>query len=155
MSESRTRNHGKPRIVPGLVPSDSRVLNFAFKHLHMGHQWFALSKCSTDFFEALFRQLKFYEEMSVDEFVQDNNKENRHIIPWETTNLPEGFTHLEPNVAGTETARQFCLHELTPHSEHKWRVYGFIDGETFYVVWLDPEHRLEYINKDKKRKGER
>ncbi|MGI9069853.1 MAG: hypothetical protein ACR2JB_00635 [Bryobacteraceae bacterium] len=24
----------------------------------------------------------------------------------------------------------------------QWRVHGFISEDTFYIVWLDPEHKL-------------
>ena len=59
-----------------------------------------------------------------------------HRITWSDTSRPAGFTHLPQQVRDAE-AWQFSI----TVNEHG-RVHGLLIGATFYVIWLDCDHRL-------------
>lgn len=87
-------------------------------------------------------KMKYYEAMAVDHFVQEDEKEKRHTIIWETTDEPDGFPLIDPIDVGTDTAWQFCLYDERGKLHSSWRIHGFLQNTTFYVVWLDPDHQL-------------
>ena len=58
-----------------------------------------------------------------------------HPINWNNANLDSfGIQHASPDL--DEDAWQFAI------SKASGRVHGFFIGDSFYVVWIDPEHRL-------------
>jgi hypothetical protein len=78
--------------------------------------------------------------MPVGEFQDQNNKEHRHVIDFESTTEKDGFIAapgMDPDQLAYLEAWQFGV---CPGQD--WRVHGFIADDTFYVVWLDPLHRL-------------
>ena len=59
-----------------------------------------------------------------------------HPIEWEQTSEKQGFANLNEQ-----------LQSLTPYQFHissneYGRVHGFFLGNVFFVVWLDPKHKL-------------
>jgi len=62
-----------------------------------------------------------------------------HAIDWSKTTRPAGFTHLNLTLREqiADDAWQFSI-----SSNQYGRVHGFIVQSVFYVVWLDPEHKL-------------
>jgi hypothetical protein len=78
--------------------------------------------------------------LTVDDFLDQNNKEHRHKIFFEDTSEKDGFVGapgVDKDQIGYLEAWQFQVCDATD-----WRVHGFILDETFYIVWLDPLHRL-------------
>jgi len=143
LHQKRKRNHSKNRVVaPSSVPEDRRVLNFSFKYLQTDHPRFPIFNCDNGFFTALLEKLKFYEAMSVDDFVQEDFREKRHTIVWANTNEPNGFPNIDPNEIGTDTGWQFCLFGEDGKMHPLWRVHGFVLDRTFFIVWLDCNHCL-------------
>ncbi|OWQ47286.1 hypothetical protein CDL60_12480 [Roseateles noduli] len=59
-----------------------------------------------------------------------------HRHHWHETTEPQGFPRLSGEWDGHE-AWQFQL-SANKHG----RVHGILVDEVFYIVWLDPEHRL-------------
>jgi hypothetical protein len=89
-----------------------------------------------DFLECLHK----FSSWAVDDFCNANNNEHRHPIYFPETNEKEGFVKA-PNIDEEQLkfaeAWQF---EVAPKSNG--RAHGFLIGDTFYLVWLDPCHRL-------------
>ncbi len=84
--------------------------------------------------------MRVYSASSVDEFLDQNNKEHRHLIDFGATSEKDGFVGapgVDEDQLNYAQAWQFGV-----SAKKDWRVHGFVIGDTFYVVWLDPRHRL-------------
>ncbi len=129
----RPKRHRIPKV---RLKENSDTLQFSFKHLDLGNDKYSISKCHRDFWEALARKLNEYSQWPVDQFVDQNYADHRHIIDFRQTTEPAGFWHLDTDQLGYEEPWQFKI------GEHHWRVAGFILNGVFYIVWLDPDHAL-------------
>jgi|SRR5579872_1396148 len=118
-------------------------LRFSFKHLDFNYPKFHPSRCSLQYFLKLFEILQRFSSWTVDDFIDQNNTEHRHIIPFENSSEPDGFQQI-PEI----DAEQLGYHEgwqfgVSPDQrENRWRVHGLLVDDTFYVVWLDQNHQL-------------
>ncbi len=92
---------------------------------------------SDGYTQTLMERLKDLSSWTVQRFTSEYNKTLRnHKHTWEKTARPEGYVHL--NAAYRELEGwQFCL----TANEHG-RVHGVIIDDTFYVIWLDCNHRM-------------
>lgn len=83
------------------------------------------------------QRLKLYSQLPVHVFLDQNNPDRRHIIDFGETTETQGFTTLDTDQLAYEEAWQFDLITWQP-----WRVAGPLVDEMFYIIWLDPAHRL-------------
>lgn len=112
-------------------------LRFSFQYLDLAHSKFRITSKDSQYFEHVFQRLKDVSSWRLTEFRNAHSKAIRsHQIKWETTTEEQGFTHLNSQFRDYE-AWQFQFSA----NEHG-RVHGFITSDTFYVVWLDPDHKL-------------
>ncbi len=121
-----------------MVPDDP-LLRFSFKLLDIHtNDKFGLHHAVNDgYWEKLLLRFKDISRMKSKEFRENFSKQLRnHRITFSETSEPEGFALLPEQLRGQE-AWQF---ELT-QQEHG-RVHGLLMGDTFYIVWLDPCHKL-------------
>jgi hypothetical protein len=113
----------------------------------MAHPRFPITECSAEFFIELFREIQRYQAFSVDQFKEPSLADHRHPIIWANTQEPQGFPNIDPtqDEIWTDDVWQFCLppHGKRSNPSHLWRVHGFIADEAFYIVWLDPCHKLD------------
>jgi hypothetical protein len=118
-------------------------LRFSFKHLDFTNPKFLPSNCSTDYFLRLFQMLHRYSNLTVGDFIEQNNFERRHIIDFAKTTELDGFQR----VPGID-AEQLGFHDgwqfgVNPSEEwNLWRAHGILINDVFYVIWLDHEHKL-------------
>lgn len=76
-----------------------------------------------------------YSGWTVDQSLDQNNDEHRHVIDFaETTET--GFWHLDTEQLAYLKPWQFQV------GAEESRVAGFIVDDTFYIVWLDYNHAL-------------
>lgn len=114
------------------------LVRFSFRH------WQATSKFSVDTVDApvdylakLLERLRDISSFTVGEFRADKGKSLRaHTHDWSKTTEPNGYAALGKQLQGCEPW-QFQLSA----NEHG-RVHGILIDETFYVVWLDSQHKL-------------
>ena len=112
-------------------------LKFSFKFLDLNHDKFCTARCQDGYLDKLLQRLKDVSGLPVREFRANRSKALRcHPIEWSDTTERDGFTSLNEQLRGEEPW-QF---ELTAN-EHG-RVHGLLIDETFYVVWIDPAHKL-------------
>jgi hypothetical protein len=128
---------------PQPVPTDQLLLRFSFKHIHLENDKFHYSNCDLGYFVKLLECLRRYSTWKVEDFKNPNNDEHRHSIWFPDTTEPAGFANM-PNVDseqfGYEVGIQF---EVCPDLKGtRWRVQGILIDDTFFVVWLDPNHLL-------------
>lgn len=99
-----------------------------------------MAECPHDFLAELLSRLRHYSSHPASEFLDQNNNEHRHIIDFANTIEVDGFV----NAPGMKDEQLVSLEawqfEVRPKSDG--RVHGFVIDDTFYVVWLDPFHRL-------------
>jgi hypothetical protein len=136
------------RIKPGVVPRHgNRIpevktppdedLRFSFKHLDFSNPKFHTDRCGNGYLERFLTRLRDVSKIKVTEFRTNRSPALKsHRIAFEDTTEAAGFSNLNEQLR-TEEAWQF---EVT-RNEHG-RVHGLLVGETFYVVWLDPDHQL-------------
>lgn len=96
--------------------------------------------CSVDYLRHLFRALHAFSDWRVGDFVDQNNNEHRHIIDFGLSTEPDGFQIPDAEQMGFVEGWQFSVQ---PHLYHyRGRVHGALVDDTFYIVWLDENHRL-------------
>lgn len=67
-----------------------------------------------------------------------NSKSLRsHPIEWEKTTQPNGFEHLN-----TQFREQIVAWQFTVSANQYGRIHGFWIDDVFYIVWIDPKHKL-------------
>lgn len=118
------------------IPDD--LLRFSFRLLQSTRKFG--QEHATDastYSQQLLRRLQAVSTLRVAEFRAGKDKSLRaHRHQWHTTTERLGFKHLTEEWDDHE-AWQFQL-SANKHG----RVHGILVDEVFYVVWLDPEHRL-------------
>jgi hypothetical protein len=125
------------------VPPLQAGLRFSFCYLQQDHSKFPIEACLADFFHALLKQIARYEGFSYDQFTEHSQDEKRHPIIFADTTEPDGFPNIDPasDELWTDEGWQFGLKDGNGR-QTLWRVHGFIENGTFYIVWLDPGHKL-------------
>ncbi|MCT7952859.1 hypothetical protein NG798_23960 [Ancylothrix sp. C2] len=84
-------------------------------------------------------RLKDVSSIKYDDFINSFSPALRtHEIKWSDTTEPAGFTCLNSTLR-EQPAFQFAI-----SSNEYGRVHGFLLDRIFYVVWLDPHHRLYF-----------
>lgn len=130
-ADPRLREH----VTRGLPDN---LLRFSFQLMRstrkFGHE---RTRDASAYLDHLLRRLQSMSCMHVAEFRSNKDLALRaHRHHWNATTEPHGFPLLGPEWDGHE-AWQFQL-SANKHG----RVHGILVDEVFYVVWLDPEHRL-------------
>lgn len=123
--------------VPTPPPLVTPRLTFSFRYFHQ-REPFLFSHGPDGYFDVLMGRLRSICAMEMSVFrTSDSRTLRSHSIDWEDTTELGGFDHLNPQFREQVTGWQFSVTQ----GEYG-RVHGFIVGEVFYVVWLDPLHRL-------------
>ena len=132
-----TENNGR-RIPAPIVPDGrNRLVKFSFKYTDLASNDFDLQQCSDVVLRFLVAKIREYSHWPLDAFIDQNNHEHRHIIDFRETRFKDGFTNVNVDQLAYHEAWQF---ELVPREP--WRIYGILVEETFFVIWLDPNHSL-------------
>jgi hypothetical protein len=112
-------------------------IHFRFDHFDAEHPHFKDSNFPCEWASALLRRLKDLQRCTIDYFKKDRGfRKTQHVHPieWENANLYSFGIHNGEEF--DDDAWQFGL------SKTAGRVHGFFIDNLFYIVWLDPEHRL-------------
>lgn len=131
-----------PRLaetIPSVQPlPDAGTLRFSFKHLDLtGNAKFSITRCRDGYLKTLLERLRDLSRLTAKEFRTNRSSALRsHPIDFSETSEPGGFRTLNEQLRA-EQAWQF---QLTAN-EHG-RVHGILLLDTFYVVWIDPDHEL-------------
>ncbi|MEL6129295.1 MAG: hypothetical protein AAFN42_15825 [Cyanobacteria bacterium J06554_1] len=111
-------------------------LSFSFKYFQQQNKRFSVCDRDIAYWLTLLARFKGLSGMTVQELLRSRSKAIRcHPITWQDTSQRcFGLPNEEQLV---DTPYQFSL-SANAHG----RVHGFFINDVFYVVWLDPEHRL-------------
>lgn len=137
-------NKGNDFATGGTIPKPPKVedlyVSFSFKYLDLkSNVKFTIHQCDDprDYIEKLLERLKAIEGMKINDFRFSGSDALRcHGINWDETSEKSGFSHLNQQLKAN-TPWQFNI-SLHAHG----RVHGFFVGNIFFVIWLDPKHRL-------------
>ena len=138
-----TASKQRGRRIPAVPKSkETNTLEFSFKRLDTEYEKFKIGACSAEYFCSLIVAIQKYFSYSIDRFRDQNKQQDRHTIYFGETSESEGFISLDENLR-LEEAWQFktCPDEVK-NPECSWRASGILNGNTFYLIWLDPEHKL-------------
>ena len=113
-------------------------IHFRFDYFDATHPFFDGSNADFDWARNMLKRLKALQDTTVDTFKKDirfKKMQHIHQINWDGANLGSfGIQHASPDL--DEDAWQFGI------SRSNGRIHGFFIGNFFYVVWIDPEHKL-------------
>ena len=111
-------------------------LRFSFKYYQDQHPKFSISGKDYNYFAALLQRLKDLSSYSSEELLINRSKSLRcHPIDWnDTTETSFGIPN-ENIVVDTP-------YQISISANQHGRIHGFFIEETFFIVWLDPDHLL-------------
>lgn len=111
---------------------------FSFKHLSLTEK-FTPRAMDGQYVVKLTERMKALCSMDGRELRMGGHHSLRcHAIEFSGTTEPEGFSEL-PGPLKKEGVQPF---QFSVSSNEHGRVHGFFIGDIFYVVWIDPHHRL-------------
>jgi len=120
---------GSPKI-------ETVVFSFKYLDLH-SNQKFTLDHAKDGYRLNFMNRLNAVSKLTIGQFINDHSKALRsHVIDFQRTSEPQGFSHI-PEQTWQDRPWQFSL----TSNEHG-RVHGFIIDNVFFIVWLDPLHKL-------------
>ena len=126
---------------------DGRRIAFSFQYLVSDQGRFAVSNCGQDYMDSLLRAMQRYSGYTVEQFQTMDTQDDpyRHPIDFAGSAEPNGFP-IDPidDELFTDPGDcwQFGLFDDDDTYSYTFRVHGFIFRGIFFVVWLDPAHRL-------------
>ncbi len=138
---SKTQITHSSRIKPPITRRQREELRFSFKYLELNHSEFNLRDVYyQNYINSFLSRLKDISRQTFQELKSTYSRSFRfHQIDWERASV-DGFG-IPQSEQYNDKAFQFSL----TSNEHG-RVHGFIlnfeTHDVFYVVWLDPQHRL-------------
>jgi hypothetical protein len=119
------------------IPAPDVELRFSFKLFDVSDQEICPSVFPEGYTHTLMERLRDLSSWTVRRFTTTQDKAVRnHTHNWTNTSRPDGFNALN-ELYRDFPGWQFCL-TANAHG----RVHGIIIDDTFYVVWLDPGHKL-------------
>jgi hypothetical protein len=119
------------------TPLPDILLRFSFKFFDHSDEAICPAKFRDGYTRTLMQRMRDLSSWTVAQFTGREEKSVRnHRHVWSRTSRPEGFSHLNEHFRAYE-GWQFCL----TSNEHG-RVHGIIIDDTFYVIWLDHDHKL-------------
>jgi hypothetical protein len=111
---------------------------FSFKYYDHAHVDFSICTHTMEDVKKLFSRLRDYSRMLWREVIQHHGS-HHHEVHWRDTAYPNGFENIPVKIREGITPRQFALEGI-------YRIFGFFDGTTFYIVWFDKDHKVYPID---------
>lgn len=138
IKKSDARNVQSSLGIKPFYTSTPQGISFSYKYFQSNHIKFSTADRDAEYLIALLERLRDLSSWKVQEFITNRSPALRcHLIAWEdTTETCFGFPGEEQLV---DTPYQFSI-----SSNKHGRVHGFFIEEIFYIVWLDPDHRLYF-----------
>lgn len=119
------------------VSAHDDYLQFSFKLFDQDDKELCPPNFPDGYVQTLMQRLKALSTWTVSDFTgRLNHTIRNHPHDWARTSRPNGFSSLNEELRSNK-GWQFCL----TANEHG-RVHGIIIGKTFYIIWLDRDHKL-------------
>lgn len=112
-------------------------LRFSFKLFDHNDAELCPGTFRSGYTQTLMQRLRDLSSWTIGKFTEQQDKAIRnHQHEWQKTSRPTGFPNLNQHYQAYP-GWQFCL-----SSNEHGRVHGIIIDDTFYVIWLDHDHKL-------------
>lgn len=115
-------------------------LSFSYIYFNRDHELFNCGGTSNGWFVELFETLKNVSHLTKKEFLYDanyNTSYDPHQHDWENIDVDKRYNFNDTYFNQyKDDCWQFRL------SKSKGRVHGFVQGNVFYIIWLDPDHNF-------------
>jgi len=121
-----------------------KKIKFSFKYLDLNKK-FNINDCGTNYLLLFISRLSVISDMYAKKFKEcELDTLSNHRIDWDKPKYTENCFGIPEEEKKAYSPFQFGL------DNNKYgRIHGFIIDNIFYVVWIDPKHRLyelDYIN---------
>ncbi len=124
--------------IPSPAPPPHPHLTLSFKYFNHREPFVFPGEAKPGYPLALLERLRDLCTMRPSELRASKSKALRsHPIDWADTTEPDGFDHLNPLFQEQIVPWQFSI-----TANEYGRIHGFWIDDVFYVVWIDPDHRL-------------
>src|SRR4029077_5031106 len=122
MAKKTKKRKPRPDPIPHIEPAavQDQPLRISFKYLDTRNPKFDPSRCNNEYFCRLFAMLKLFSSWTVDQFIDQSNREHRHIIAFATTSEPNGFQDipgLDRDQLGYADGWQFSVYPEVPWND--------------------------------------
>lgn len=136
IKKTETRKTQSSSGIKSTSTSPPLGISFSYKYFQCDHSKFSINGKDIDYLVAFLERLKNISSWKFQEFIVNNSKALRcHAIDWkDTTESCFGLPNEEQLI---DKPYQFSI-----SSNEHGRVHGFFIEEIFYIVWLDPDHKL-------------
>lgn len=111
------------------------AVRFSFHYLDIEHELFNCGNTGSGWFISFMQTVREVSQLTYQEFVNQRNHYELH--PNTISKIDVKINLPEFMLTQLDVLQQFRL------SLSGGRVHGFFIGNTFYVLWLDPEHNLK------------
>ena len=118
------------------------MLEFSFKHLDSAGQKFNIDNCDKDYLCGLLLRIQSYSNYTVDQFIDFNHQSDRHTIDPEKLREQLADKMLNEQLLDSEAWELKIEPDATSPPKSLWRAHGLRIANVFYLVWLDPKHKL-------------
>lgn len=116
-------------------------LNFSFKFYDEDREEYCLSCWKQKEIKRALKRLKQLSDKTLNQLRQDRSFYHFHEVIWEKTTEKRGFSN---NLLDDLPHFQFMLPGI---NSQKARVFGALQGNTFFIVWFDLNHDVCISNK--------
>jgi len=124
------------------LAEDSRLLEFSFKHLDLQNPRFHSDNCDSAYLCSLLECIRRYSNYTVGQFTDFNHESDRNTIDPERLRDQLADKMLDEQLLDSEAWEFKVAPEATIPPRSLWRAHGLRIGNVFYVIWLDPKHKL-------------
>jgi hypothetical protein len=126
------------QISPTVCPIGPSIIKFSFKYLDLSNPKFQVGHRGGRYVTKLVERLRDVSCLDVvSGFLCNRSSALRaHPITWRGTTEKNGFSGLN------EQLRDIDGYQFEVSKKSHGRVHGFVIDSIFFVVWLDPDHKL-------------
>lgn len=135
IKRSKIKKKPSQKIITKTPPQEYLV--FSFKYLNLNNKKFLIKECPPNYLQKFLERIKPLSNLKVCEFINNCSKTYRnHPIKWQDTTELKGFKTIKFELW------ENCAYQFSISSKKYGRIFGFINHNIFYIVWIDPKHKL-------------
>jgi hypothetical protein len=109
---------------------------FSFKYFDRSNSKFSTDLCKKGYLERFLDRIQHISNMTDKEFLSDRSSLKAHGIDWNKS-TESGFPVTVPS-----HLHDYKLYQFGIDNKEHGRVHGIIIDHLFFVIWIDPDHKL-------------
>lgn len=132
--QKRNQSNSTSDIKPLKISNNDRI-TFSLKHLALEDKTFRIPE-EKKYLKHFLEKLNFISKQTKLTISHHSQSLHYHPIHWDKTSKPNGFHFLDEQLQDC-IAYQFSISTGT-----FGRIHGFFIDTIFFIVWIDPDHKL-------------